>query len=170
MSPPAGPDTMNHGIRMDFSSRRRIRLDPEIYATAGPPCFVTVCTKGKDAVFSHRQLAEDLVALLKTLCEVHEMPLYAYCIMPDHAHFLLSASRTKDIIGFVRDLKSRSTRIAWQHGYRGRIWQRSFYDHFLRQDEDCRLVADYIIHNPVRNGIVRQWSDYPFSGSLVYEL
>ena len=32
------------------------------------------------------------------------------------------------------------------------------------------MVANYIIHNPVRNGIVENWGDYPFSGSLVYEL
>jgi hypothetical protein len=32
------------------------------------------------------------------------------------------------------------------------------------------MVASYIIHNPVRNGIVEHWEDYPFSGSLVYEL
>lgn len=161
---------MSHSTRMEFKPRTRVRLDPEIYATVGLPCFVTIATKGKQAVFSHRQLAEDIVALLKTLCKEDDIPLYAYCIMPDHAHFLLSASKERDIIGFVRELKSRSTRIAWQHGYEGRIWQRSFYDHFLRQDDDCREVADYIIHNPVRNGIVEHWGDYPLSGSLVYEL
>ena len=90
--------------------------------------------------------------------------------MPDHVHLLLSASETKGVIELVREIKSRSTGMAWRHGYRGSIWQRSFYDHFLRQDEECRTVASYIIHNPVRNGMVEQWQDYRFSGSLVYEL
>jgi len=110
------------------------------------------------------------VALLRTACKENNIPLYAYCILPDHAHFLLSASEVQGIIEFVREIKSRSTKIAWQHGYGGKIWQRSFYDHFLRKDEDCRMVANYIINNPVRNGIVEHWKDYPFSGSLVYEL
>ena len=155
---------------MNLKHRQKIRLDSEIYRIPNLPCFVTIATKGKQAIFSHKGLAENFVALLRTVCKENNIPLYAYCIMPDHAHFLLSASETKGIIEFVREIKSRSTKLAWQHGYRGTIWQRSFYDHFLRRDEDCTLVANYIVHNPVRNGIVEHWEDYPFSGSLVYEL
>jgi len=90
--------------------------------------------------------------------------------MPDHVHLLISASDKKGIVEFVRETKSLSTKMAWQHDYNGTIWQRSFYDHFLRKDEDCRIVANYIIRNPVRAGIVEHWKDYPFCGSLVYEL
>ena len=32
------------------------------------------------------------------------------------------------------------------------------------------VVAKYIVGNPVRKGIIERWEDYPFSGSLVYEL
>jgi len=90
--------------------------------------------------------------------------------MPDHVHLLISASERESIIEFVGEIKSLSTKMAWQHGYSGTIWQRSFYDHFLRKDEDCKMVANYIVHNPVRAGIVEHWQNYPFSGSLVYEL
>jgi len=82
----------------------------------------------------------------------------------------MSASETKGIIELVREIKSLSTRLAWQRGHKGAIWQRSFYDHFLRRDEDCMVTAKYIIGNPVRKGIVECWEDYPFSGSLVYKL
>jgi len=141
-----------------------------MYRIPGLPCFVTIATKDKQQVFSHQRLAREFVSLLTTMCEDDDIPLYAYCVMPDHAHFLLSASETKGIIDFVGEIKSRGTKIAWQHGYRETIWQRSFYDHFLRQDEDCRTVAEYIIHNPVRSGMVENWEDYPFCGSLVYDL
>jgi REP element-mobilizing transposase RayT len=99
---------------MNLKHRQKIRLDREIYQTPGLPCFVTIATKGKRAIFSHQHLAEDFVALLRTVCEENNIPLYAYCIMPDHAHLLLSASETKGIIEFVREIKSRSTRMAWQ--------------------------------------------------------
>jgi putative transposase len=155
---------------MNGKHRRRIRLDSELYRTPGLPCFITIATRGKQAIFSDGNLAGDFVALLRAACEENEIPLYAYCIMPDHVHVLLSASETKGIIEFVREVKSLSTRLAWRHGYKGAIWQRSFYDHFLRRDEDCIMVAKYIIGNPVRRRIVEEWRDYPFSGSLVYEL
>jgi len=90
--------------------------------------------------------------------------------MPDHVHLLLSASETTSITDFVREMKGRGSKMAWRHGCQGTIWQRSFYDHFLRQDEECRAVAEYIIHNPVRRGMVGEWRDYPFCGSLVYDL
>ena len=155
---------------MNPKRRRKIRLDSEIYRTVDLPCFVTITTKGKQPIFSHQNLAKDFAALLRTVCNENNVPLYAYCVMPDHVHLLLSASETKAIIDFVREVKSRSTRLAWQHGFKGSIWQRSFYDHFLRREEDCMLVASYIVGNPVRKGIVEHWQDYPFSGSLVYEL
>ena len=155
---------------MNLKHRQKIRLDSEIYRTPDLPCFVTIATKWKQPIFSHQSLAENFMVLLRRVCKENNIPLYAYCIMADHAHFLLSASETKGIIDFVREIKSHSTKLAWQHGYRGTIWQRSFYDHFLRRDEDCMLVANYIVHNPVRDGIVEHWEDYPFSGSLVYEL
>jgi REP element-mobilizing transposase RayT len=48
-------------------------------------------------------------------------------------------------------------------GYKGRVWQRSFYDHALRKDEDIMKVGEYIVYNPVRKGIVQSWTDYPYS-------
>ena len=53
---------------------------------------------------------------------------------------------------------------------KGKFWQTSFYDHFLRKEEDVRDVVMYVLHNPVRKGLVSEWREYPYSGSLVYEL
>jgi len=150
--------------------RKKIRLTPEVYRIVGMPCSITIATKGKQKIFSNQCMAHNFVALLKSACAESSIPLYAYCIMPDHVHLLISASDKKGIVEFVRETKSLSTKMAWQHDYNGTIWQRSFYDHFLRKDEDCRIVANYIIRNPVRAGIVEHWKDYPFCGSLVYEL
>jgi REP element-mobilizing transposase RayT len=155
---------------MHVNHRKKIRLSPEIYRIVDIPCSITIAAKGKQKIFSHECLAQDFVALLRKVCDENDIPLYAYCIMPDHVHLFISASEKKGIIEFVREIKSLSTKMAWRHGYSGAIWQRSFYDHFLRKDEDCRIAASYIVHNPVRAGIVEQWKDYRFSGSLVYEL
>jgi hypothetical protein len=44
-----------------------------------------------------------------------------------------------------------------------RLLAEGFYDHALRKEEDIRVVAEYIINNPVRAGLVKEWRDYPFS-------
>ena len=150
--------------------RKKIRLSPEIYRTVDMPCFITIATRKKQRIFSNQNLAHDFVTLLNRQCEQKKILLYAYCVMPDHVHLLMSISKGGDVIEFVREIKSLSSKIARQCGYREVIWQRSFYDHFLRKDEDCKVVANYIIHNPVRAGIVEQWNYYPFSGSAVYDL
>jgi hypothetical protein len=48
----------------------------------------------------------------------------------------------------------------------GELWQRSYFEHVMRDDEDTFQVARYILDNPVRAGIVRNPEDYPFLGSL----
>jgi hypothetical protein len=85
--------------------------------------------------------------------------------MPDHLHFLL---QDKDVVGFVRVFKGRLTPEA-RRLERGRVlWQRSFYDHALREAESLGDVALYIWENPVRTGIITCASAYPWSGSLVW--
>lgn len=52
-------------------------------------------------------------------------------------------------------------------GYK--LWQENYHEHVLRNDEDVEKVIKYILHNPVRAGIVRNYYDYPYSGSLVID-
>jgi REP element-mobilizing transposase RayT len=50
------------------------------------------------------------------------------------------------------------------------LWQRYGFEHVLRDDEDTRRVARYILENPIRGGLVERVQDYPFVGSLRYTL
>jgi hypothetical protein len=47
-----------------------------------------------------------------------------------------------------------------------RLWQRGYFEHVLRDDEDSFGVARYILDNPVRTGLARNPQDYPSAGSL----
>ena len=49
-------------------------------------------------------------------------------------------------------------------------WQKDFYDHILRSDEDILKQVAYILHNPVRAGLAKNWYDYPYKGSMLYDL
>jgi REP element-mobilizing transposase RayT len=84
----------------------------------------------------------------------------AACLMPDHLHWLIADAR--EMITSVRRLKSFSTSVAWHQGHCGRLWQRSFWDHVLRKDEDLSKVARYIIENPVRKGLAQEARSYPY--------
>lgn len=155
---------------MNKKYHKKIRLDAEVYDNPDLVCSVTVCTLDKKHILINKDFGRDIVQLIRERAEIGSVPIYAYCIMPDHVHLLLSASNAKSVTAFVRELKGLSTRLAWTYGIKGKLWQKSFYDHFLRKGEDIEKAVRYILDNPVRKGIVPAWRKYAFCGSLVYDL
>ena len=82
----------------------------------------------------------------------------AYCFMPDHVHLLVAGGQDASLGRFVQHFKQ-----ATGHRHPG-LWQRSYYDHILRREEDLEDVARYIWANPVRAGAVEDVLAYPYSG------
>ena len=67
-------------------------------------------------------------------------------------------------IGFSKGLPkteqfsaSRATR-----GERG-IWQRRYWEHFIRDERDFQAHMDYVHINPMRHGLVSRVQDWPYS-------
>ena len=83
--------------------------------------------------------------------------------MPDHVHIVVLVQGEKSIIDLIAAFKSISTKESWNFGFEGKLYQRRFYDHFIRKDEDLRQVVLYVLNNPVRKNIVQKWEDYPYS-------
>lgn len=70
-----------------------------------------------------------------------------------------------DILTFVGRFKNLVQRAAWRHGVLGAFWQKSFWDHMVRRQEDLAVVVAYVMANPVRAGLVARPEDYPFAGT-----
>ncbi len=151
-------------------NRKRIRLDTSSYAQIGSICSVTIAVRERQTVFSDAPVAVAAVAVLQSLAEKTGVPIYGYCVMPDHIHLVLEPSSASDIISFIGQYKNLSQRAAWTRGVEGSFWQKRFWDHFLRAEEQVEQVVQYVLNNPVRRGLVEHWSVYPFSGSLVFPL
>jgi len=92
-----------------------------------------------------------------------DVAILAYCFMPDHVHVLIEGL-TPDArpIGLIARWKQASG-FRFQREHRERLWQPSFFERVLREDETSRIVARYILANPVRAGIVTHPSEYPHS-------
>lgn len=146
--------------------RKRIRLAPSAYRQ-GEAFSVTISTLERHPWFAgYPELAGKAVMLLTDLAEDRGTELYAWCIMPDHVHFLV---RDEDLVQLVRLFKGRLTPSARALNPDRPLWQRSFYDHGLRREESLVGVAKYIWENPVRAKIVDDATDYPWSGSTVWK-
>jgi putative transposase len=97
----------------------------------------------------------------------------AICILPDHIHAIWTlppgdadfASRWRKIkSGFSRGLPPGELRSTSQVQKREKgIWQRRFWEHAIRDDEDFERHVDYIHFNPVKHGYVKRVSAWPYS-------
>jgi len=104
----------------------------------------------------------------------HERPFSvdAIVILPDHLHAIWTLpAGDADYAGRWRALKSRFTHLLRYQGVplqadaRGeyRLWQRRYWEHTIRDDKDRQRHVDYIHYNPVKYGLVKRVSDWPFS-------
>jgi len=93
--------------------------------------------------------------------------MLAWILMPDHVHWLIQLGKHEKLEAVVNRLKSASAREANRELRRtGPLWQKAFYDHALRSEEDVVAVGRYIIANPIRAGLVARVGDYPFWNTI----
>lgn len=103
----------------------------------------------------------------------HPFEILAVVVLPDHLHalwrlpdgdcdFAVRWSLIKS--GFSRQLPRSESISLSRHLKRERgIWQRRYWEHRLRDQDDVRAHIDYIHFNPVKHGYVQRASDWPYS-------
>jgi putative transposase len=128
--------------------------------------FVTICCYKRRKIFADAGRCQWLLDLFCAECAAREFAVQAYCVMPDHFHFLAeSIALSSDPLALIKNLKIKSSR-AYHRETRTLLWQKKFYDHILRPREMPEAVAWYIWMNPVRQGLTSAPREYQFAGSL----
>lgn len=46
---------------------------------------------------------------------------------------------------------------------KGQVWLKDYVDRIVKTNWDENNVIDYIVANPVEKGLVKKWTDYPFT-------
>jgi putative transposase len=142
-----------------------IRLPAAAYV-GSKAYFVTLCAAGRHSVFTAERICECLLHLLREESAARGFAIPAYCLMPDHLHFLAEGLYpSSNLLSFVKSFRIKSSRI-----YAGLtsevLWQKKFYDHILRTSVSLESVAWYIWMNPVRASLATQVGEFPFAGSF----
>ena len=136
-----------------YTRRNSLRLSGFDYA-ARRLYFVTIVALNRQRVFLDSRLAEATIRCLSDLKQSWRFLVYSYCLMPDHFHGIVGLGESGKTLGQICGaFKSLSTRRYWQW-YEGRLWQRQFFDHIVRNDEDLCETLEYIELNPVRDGLM----------------
>ena len=128
--------------------------------------FVTLCCEQRLPIFRNPSRCKWFLDFLQENSASKSFDVLAYCIMPDHCHFLLQGNHlTSNLLLFMKSLKIRSSRSYAQRT--GQIlWQHAYFEHILRKPKDIESVVWYIWLNPVRRGIVSVPQEFSFAGSF----
>jgi putative transposase len=103
----------------------------------------------------------------------HPFLVEAVVVLPDHLHAIWTLpEEDANFASRWRLIKSAFSRGVPRHeqvsksrsrkGERG-IWQRRYWEHTLRDEDDFARHVDYIHFNPVKHGHVLRVSDWPYS-------
>ncbi len=135
--------------------RGRTSLPNQIY-------HITTTTFRREKIFADLFAGRKAVESLRRESQSGRCETLCFVVMPDHLHWLMQLCEGGSLSTCVKNVKSHASRgIAPLRGTSGRTWQRGFYDHALRKDEDVLATARYIVANPVRAGLVKKVGDYP---------
>jgi len=134
----------------------------------GGTFFLTLVTYQRIPLFSSPENIHRLrVAIAKTR---KEMPLdiMAAVVLPDHIHFLWTLPdddfNYSKRVGRLKVLFTRSLRgegmlpqnvsTSRQQHRESNVWQRRFWEHTIRNENDLMRHLDYIHYNPVKHGLI----------------
>ena len=101
----------------------------------------------------------------------------AVCLLPEHLHCIWSLPEgdadypvrwkeikrlfTKGYLARVGPGEERNESRVMKG--EAAIWQRRYWEHMIRDEEDFRRHEDYIHYNPVKHGLVERVADWPWS-------
>lgn len=147
-------------------SYRRVRIGGGTY-------FFTVnLAKRRNNDLLLRRIDVLRIAFLRTKRD-HPFIMEAICILPDHLHCVWRLPEgDADFATRWSLIKQRFSRSVprgeelpasrRRKGERG-LWQRRYWEHAIRGDDDYEHHVDYIHYNPVKHGYVTRAADWPYS-------
>ena len=116
---------------------------------------------------------DDLRAAYAATWQSHPWRCDAFVVMPDHLHAVWTLPEgDADYSTRWRLIKARFSRAVGLYGQRSRskrekrergIWQRRFWEHTIRDQDDFDAHIRYCWGNPVKHGLCDAPTDWPYS-------
>ena len=157
--------------------RKRIRLENYDYSSGGA-YFITVCTYQKEKTLGdifrrgapcglpRTKLSELGMIAERTIREIEVKDFVSvdkYVVMPNHVHMIITLSAPPDsrkgcpyrifsIVGRYKSLVAYKWLCECKSHNKtmGYVWQRSYFDHVIRSEQDYLKIWKYIDENPLK--------------------
>ncbi len=137
-------------------------------------------TIGDVGWLAHAAIA-DMIAEAIRFQDGKEFRLVAFCIMPNHVHLVIGLGDC-DMLGHVRQVSNLSNKTMSEimHSLKrytarkankilmrsGPFWQDESYDHVIKDDAELERIINYVVYNPVKAGLVKNWRDWKWNYSI----
>ncbi|MBL4658813.1 MAG: transposase [Alcanivoracaceae bacterium] len=158
-----------------MSNYKRIFLDNHYY-------FLTVIINNRKLTLLTDYINEFKLAL-KAVKSQYAFDLHAISVMPDHFHMIIMPNVAKEYPTIIACIKrdftkslDKATRIKLKQNLslskrnkiESGVWQRRYFEHTIRNQEELNHFTDYIHFNPVKHGCVQKAIDWPYSSFVKF--
>ncbi|MBN2591239.1 MAG: transposase [Sedimentisphaerales bacterium] len=139
--------------------------------------FFTLVTCNREELFHKESACNFLRETINTTRSRHPFETIAFCLLYNHLHCIWKlpendsgfSMRWSSIKGLFSKayLKTNGCKkpVSPSHFQKGEvcIWQRRFWEHQIRDENDLQNHIDYIHYNPVKHGLVKNIEDWSWS-------
>ena len=129
----------------------------------------TICVKNHSKAFNNSAITIKLIDILRETMGLQNAGVIIYVFMPNHMHMVLEGLKPdSDLWAAVKVFKQRSG--LWLTSNTHFAWQKDYYDHVHRENENLFNSIWYIANNPVRKGLVKNVREFRWLGSMTYDV
>jgi putative transposase len=114
-------------------------------------------------VFFKNSDYEHYLELLKEWCTSEQIDIWAYCLMTNHIHLIVTPTKASNLGKAIGETHRRYTRmINFRENWRSYLWQGRFASYPMDKSWLLKAAA-YVELNPVKAGMVQNPQDYRWS-------
>ncbi len=142
---------------------------------SGGTYFFTLVTHNRRRFLCNPDNAELLRQAFRYTMQRHPIEIDAFVLLPDHLHCIWTLPKDDHDFSmrwrliksyFSRNCSDRYDGITYKSRRSKQeraFWQRRFWEHTIRDDQDFAKHVEYIHYNPVKHGLVAAPKDWEYS-------
>jgi putative transposase len=133
------------------------------YYQPGQIVFITQVVENRTTAFTHLEYVSLLRQVWHRTKERHSFTMIAYVILPDHFHILIQPNGESNFSQIMHSMKmsyTLSLKRLLKVDSPLHFWQKRFWDHVIRDENDLENHFHYIHFNPVKHGYVTDPGDW----------
>ena len=131
------------------------------FQNTGQSHFVTFCCYHRRPLLLINHNRQIFEAALERVRRNFGLRVYAYVVMPEHVHLLMSEPLRATLADAIKSLKQGVARRLG--GGEEHFWQKRYYDFNVRTHAQLIEKLHYIHQNPVRRGLCERADDWEWS-------